>query len=144
MKDRSDSIASNSSSIYQHEDSIDTLKPKGPDLELGILPGNQNQTCKLDKYVMTFQNTGRQANGTAKQNRILLVDDEIFNLLAQKNILKQAEKNIVNRICKRKFGQGIMPGNGEMVSSLEKIIDTANNGKEAVEAIKLAYLRGNS
>ena len=37
-----------------------------------------------------------------------------------------------------------MPGTGEMVSSLDKIIDTANNGKEAVEAIKLAYLRGNS
>ena len=31
---------------------------------------------------------------------------------------------------------------GEMVSSLDKIVDTANNGKEAVEAIKLAYLRG--
>lgn len=33
---------------------------------------------------------------------------------------------------------------GEMVSSLEKIIDTANDGREALEAIKLAYLTGKS
>ena len=33
---------------------------------------------------------------------------------------------------------------GEMVSSLEKIIDTANDGKEALEKIKLAFLAGKS
>lgn len=33
---------------------------------------------------------------------------------------------------------------GEMASSLEKFIDTANNGREALEAIKLASLEGKS
>lgn len=75
------------------------MKPNGYGLEMTKLRPGGNQTCQLDKLIVTLPVTGKTERAM-KQNRVLLVDDEIFNLLAQKNILKQAEKNIVSRICK--------------------------------------------
>ena len=58
---------------------------------------------------------------------MLLVDDEPFNLLGLKNILK---------ICLDRLGLSALP--------LENLVDTAFNGKEALEWVKVESKKGRS
>ena len=72
-----------------------------------------------------------------KENRILLVDDEAFNIMAHRVILGEAETSIIKEICNQKFGSGhnhLLPD-----SSIENIVDVCKNGQEALKAIKDAF-----
>ena len=63
--------------------------------------------------------------------RILIVDDEPYNLMALKIILGQAEKSLLTEI----HGEDIMERTkGEICD----IVDQATTGQEAVDAIKKA------
>ena len=63
-----------------------------------------------------------------------MVDDDIFNLMAQKQVLKQAETNLLKRIYKEKYG--IEPYDLPEDSNILKIMDTRSNGQQAFDAVK--------
>ena len=61
--------------------------------------------------------------------RILIVDDEPYNLMGLKIILAQTEKNLL----KEKYGDEIMQYHAP--EELFDLVDQASNGKEAVDAV---------
>ena len=65
------------------------------------------------------------------------MDDEAFNLIAHKVILKEAEQSIIKELCNKQFGSSanyVMP-NVDIVD----LVDVRKNGEEALKAIKDAY-----
>ena len=63
------------------------------------------------------------------ENRILLVDDEPYNLLALTTILVQAEKTLLTK----RYGEQIFD---KCDSKITHILDTATNGMEALELVR--------
>ena len=72
--------------------------------------------------------------------RILLVDDDCFNLIALKTVLGQAEQNLYKRLSQKALGYKVKPMSEDQ-SILKKVV-TRNNGQEAVDAIKEAHIQG--
>ena len=68
------------------------------------------------------------------------MDDEAFNLMAHKVILREAEQSIIKEFCRKQFGNSenyIMPN-----SDINDLIDVRKNGEEALKAVKDAHYSG--
>lgn len=59
-----------------------------------------------------------------------MVDDDTFNLIALKSIMKVAEENLFKKLSKKKYGN-LVKGFPEEQSIMKKV-DTRNNGQEAL------------
>ena len=77
-----------------------------------------------------------------KKRKILLVDDDYFNLTALKALIQKAEENLYSRLSKKEIDSYINPLQEEQ--SIIKIVETKMNGREAVDKIKEAYIAGNN
>ena len=57
-----------------------------------------------------------------------MVDDDIFNIMAQKQVLKQAESNLLKKMYLEKYGVELRDHDLPEDSKLLDLVDTRNNG----------------
>jgi len=77
---------------------------------------------RIPSVMFQYENMNQGEENEAASNRILIVDDEPFNLFGLETVLNLAEEIIK-----------LPPG------FITKILDKASNGEEAVEAYKKLY-----
>ena len=80
------------------------------------------------------------------QTRILIVDDEPYNLMGLKIVLQQAEKELLKEIWKERLASQrahlVNQDKHEPKSTICTLIDQVSNGLEAYNAFRDAYFNG--
>ena len=82
------------------------------------------------------------------QTRILIVDDEPYNLMGLKIVLQQAEKELLKEIWKERLASQrarahlVSQDKHEPKSTIFTLIDQVSNGLEAYNAFRDAYFNG--